>query len=139
MNIYISGCWDLLHIGHLNILERAKGLGGTLIVGVNTDELVQSYKRRPIFSYEERGRMVNALKCVDKTISHSTLAEVEMLDKYDIDIVVVSSKWGRLPGQETRKEYIEKTGRKLIVFSYTQGISTSKIINRINTNQLGNP
>lgn len=132
MNIYISGVWDLLHVGHLNILERAKNLGGTLIVGVNTDELVQSYKRKPVISYEERKRIVNALKCVDKTIPHPALNEVEMLDKYNIDVVVVSSEWGKLPGQQERRRYINKTDRKLVVFPYTEGISTSKIIEKLN-------
>lgn len=132
MNIYISGVWDLLHIGHLNILEQAKKLGGTLIVGVNTDELVQSYKgQKPVIPHEQRKRIVDALKYVDKTIPHPALDEVEMLDKYDIDVVVVDSEWGKLSGQQVRKRYIEKTGRKLVVFPYTEGISTTEIIERI--------
>lgn len=132
MNIYISGVWDLLHIGHLNILERAKNLGGTLIVGVNTDDLVPTYKgRKSVIPHEQRKRLVGALKCVDKTIPHPSLDEVEMLDKYDIDVVVVSSEWGKLPEQQVRKRYIEKTGRKLVVFPYTKDISTTKIIEKI--------
>lgn len=132
MNIYISGVWDLLHIGHLNILEGAKKLGGNLIVGVCTDELVPTYKnRKSITPYEERKRLVSALKCVDKTIPHPSMDEVEMLDKYNIDIVVVNSKWGKLPGQKVRKRYIEKTGRKLVVLPYTEAISTTEIIEKI--------
>ena len=132
MNIYISGVWDLLHIGHLNILERAKNLGGNLIVGVNTDELVPTYKsHKTVLPYEERKRLVGALRCVDKTIPHPSLDEVEMLDKHGIDVIVVSSDWGKLPGHKVRKEYIKKTGRKLVVFPYTQGISTTEIIERI--------
>lgn len=132
MNIYISGVWDLLHIGHLNILERAKNLGGNLIVGVNIDELVPTYKKhKTVTPYGERKRLVGALKCVDKTIPHPSLDEVEMLDKYDINVVVVSSEWGKLPEQKVRKEYIEKTGRKLVVFPYTKNISTTKIIEKI--------
>lgn len=132
MNIYISGVWDLLHVGHLNILERAKKLGGNLIVGVCTDELVPTYKnRKAVTPYKERKRLVSALRCVDKTIPHSSLDEVEMLDKYNIDIVVVNSKWGKLPGQKVRKRYIEKTGRRLVVFPYTNAISTTEIIEKI--------
>lgn len=132
MNIYISGVWDLLHIGHLNILEQAKNLGGNLIVGVNTDKLVPTYKNhKTVVPFQQRKRLVGALKCVDKTIPHPTLDEVEMLNKHNIDVVVVSSEWGKLPEQKVRKEYIKKTGRKLVVFPYTQGISSTEIIERI--------
>lgn len=132
MNIYTNGVYDLFHIGHLNILERAKSLGGTLTVGINTDEYTLAYKaRRPIIPYKQRKRIVDTLKCVDKTIPHMAMDQTDMLDKYDIDVVVVDSEWGKLPEQKVRKEYIEKTGRKLVVFPYTEGISTTEIIERI--------
>lgn len=132
MNIYTSGIWDLLHIGHLNMLKRAKALGGTLIVGVATDDFNAYYKKhKAVMPHEERKRLVAALKYVDKVIPYSSLSDVSMLDKHNIDIVVVSSEWGRLPEQKVRKEYIEKTGRKLVVFPYTEGISTTEIIERI--------
>lgn len=132
MNVYISGCWDLLHEGHLNILERAKALGGNLIVGVNTDELLESYKgREAVMPYKQRTRLVAALRCVDKVIPHVALDEVEMLETYHINIVAVASDYGKLPGMKKRISYIRKTGRKLVVFPYTEGISTERIIQRI--------
>lgn len=132
MNIFTGGTWDLLHIGHLNILERAKSLGGTLIVGVAIDDFDTYYKSHKIvIPYQQRKRLVATLKCVDKVIPYTSLDQVSMLDKYDIDVVVVSSKWGKLPEHKVRKKYIEKTGRKLVVFPYTKGISTTKIIEKI--------
>lgn len=129
MNILVNGVWDLLHIGHLNILERAKKLGGTVIAGVNTDDWASSYKpHETILPYKERRRLVLALKCVDKAIPHYAMDETEIFEKYKIDVLVVGSDWGKFPRQEKVKLYLKKTGRKLIVFPYTEGISTTEII-----------
>lgn len=129
MNILVNGVWDLLHIGHLNILERAKKLNGTVIVGVNTDNWVFSYKQHyTIFPYEERRRLVLALKCVDKAVPHHAMDETEIFEKYKIDVLVVGSDWGKFPKQKQIKTYLKKTRRKLVIFPYTQGISTTEII-----------
>jgi len=129
MNILVNGTWDVLHIGHLNILERAKKLGGTVIAGVNTDDWVFSYKQRnTIFPYKERQRLVLALKCVDKVVPHYAMDETEIFEKYKIDILVVGSDWGKFAKQKKVKQYLKETGRKLVVFPYTKGISTTEII-----------
>lgn len=129
MNILVNGVWDLLHIGHLNILERAKKLNGTVIVGVNTDNWVFSYKQRnAVFPYEERRRLVLALECVDKAVPHHAMDETEIFEKYKIDALVVGSDWGKFPKQKQIKIYLKQTGRKLVVFPYTKGISTTEII-----------
>lgn len=131
MNVFLNGVWDLLHIGHLNILERAKKLGGTLIVGVNTDKTVYQYKGRyPIISFKERKRMVESLECVDMAIPH-TLNETKMLDKYHIAVIAVGSDYGKLGHQKRFREYAEKKGIKFTVFPYTKGISTIKIMEKI--------
>jgi len=132
MNILVNGVWDLLHIGHLNILKRAKRLGGTLIVGVNTDDWISSYKKHgTILPYEERWQLVLALEYVDKAVPHHAMDETEIFEKYKIDVLVVGSDWGKFPKQEKIRQYLGKTGRKLIVFPYTKGISTTEIIERI--------
>jgi len=129
MNILVNGVWDLLHVGHLNILKRAKELGGTVIVGVNTDDWISSYKlHETILPYEERQRLVLALECVDKAVPHYAMDETEIFEKYKIDILVVGSDWGKFPKQKKIKTYLKQTGRKLVVFPYTKGISTTEII-----------
>lgn len=126
------GVWDLFHIGHLNILERAKGLGCCLIVGVATDELVESYKgKKPIIPYKQRGKIIKALKCVDLTVPYSKVDITELLRQLNVDILAVGGDWGKLPEQQTYKRYMEKTGRKLVVLPYTEGISTTGIIEKI--------
>jgi len=132
-NVYISGAFDILHVGHLDILEFAKSLGDTLIVGVNTDEMVKIYKRpEPISPYSHRKRIVASLKCIDRVIPHTALDEIEMLDKYRIDIVVVGPEWGEIKGQEIRKKYCEIKNIKIVVYPHPmKKISTTKLIRRV--------
>ena len=66
--VYTSGTFDMLHINHLNLLDYAKGLGDILIAGVNTDELVRTYKSDPIVPFEERIALLRALSVTDIVI-----------------------------------------------------------------------
>lgn len=131
ITVYTSGCWDLLHIGHLNFLERARRLGDALIVGVNTDQAILDYKGDPpVIPFEERMRIVGALKCVDRAIPH-TLEEVEVFEKYRVDIVVRNPTYGTYEHSKIEKEYLERTGRKIAILPFTEGISTTIIIAKI--------
>lgn len=126
------GVWDLFHIGHLNLLERARGLGDRLVVGIATDELAESYKGYcPLICYKERERIVKALKCVDLTFPYSKLDLTEWLKSLDIDVLVVGGDWGKY-GEEQRKykKYMLERG-KFITFPYTEGVSTLEIKQRI--------
>lgn len=131
------GVWDLFHIGHLNLLERAKGLGGKLIVGVATDELVENYKgKKPIIPYEQRKKIIRALKCVDLTVPYSDIDFTELLKNLDVDILVGGGDWGRLEGQQRDEKYMLKKG-KFIILPYTKGISTTKIKQQIIASEKG--
>ena len=66
--VYTSGVFDLFHVGHLSVLLKAKQFGNYLIVGVHSDEDVESYKRTPIISCEERSEIIRNIKCVDEVI-----------------------------------------------------------------------
>ena len=77
---YTTGTFDLFHVGHLNLLEKAKENCEILIVGVSTDELVKDYKGElPVIPFEDRIRIVGALKCVDKVIAQKTLNKLDVL------------------------------------------------------------
>lgn len=135
ITVYTSGCWDLLHIGHLNLLERARRLGDALIVGVNTDQAILDYKGHPpIIPFEERMRTVGALKCVDRAIPH-TLGEVEMFEKYRVGIVVRNPTYGVYEHSKIEKEYLKRTGRKITILPFTDGVSTSIMIEQIRRRQ----
>ena len=83
---YTQGTYDMFHIGHLNLIKNAKRRCDYLIVGVNTDELVESYKnKRPIVPLEERAEIVRSIKYVDEVIITNTLDKKEIWDKIRFD------------------------------------------------------
>ena len=83
--VYTSGTFDMFHSNHLKMIEYARGLGDTLIVGVSTDELVASYKNPPIIPFEERIAIIKALKYPDIVIPQKTLDHTEVVRKLNID------------------------------------------------------
>jgi len=121
------GVWDLFHIGHLNLLEKAKGLGDKLIVGIATDELIESYKgKKAIIPYRQRKRIIDAIRYVDLTVPYSKLDITELLGELSVDILVVGGDWGKLEGQQRYKKYMLERGR-FVILPYTEGISTTRI------------
>jgi glycerol-3-phosphate cytidylyltransferase len=127
---FTSGVYDLFHIGHINILKNAKSMCDKLIVGVSTDELVQTYKHKvPVIPFSERIEIVRSIKFVDSVVAQDNLDKMVLWDKLKYDIMFVGDDW-----QNTEKwQIIEKTfkikGVKIIYFPYTEGTSSTKINN----------
>ncbi len=89
---YVVG--DLLHIGHLKVLQQAKALGDYLVVGVLTDEATEAYKRKPIIPFKERIELIANLKCVDEVMKQESVYPTENLKKRpDVDIVTHGDDW----------------------------------------------
>ena len=85
---YTTGVYDLFHIGHLNILKKAKEQCDYLIVGVSTDELTYSYKNKfPIIPFSERVQIVEAIKYVDKVIPQTNMNKFEAWENYRFDVM----------------------------------------------------
>ena len=129
--VFTSGSWDLFHIGHLNVLERSRALGDMLIVGVSTDELIEDYKGLPpVIPFEERFRLVQALRCVDLAVKQTVLTEIAQLQQYDVDIVTIGDDWKEkhLDGLEWMKA---QPGKEVVYLKYTPGVSTTKIKKKI--------
>ena len=123
---YTTGVFDMFHIGHLNILKRAKECCDYLIVGVSTDELVQSYKgKTPIIPYEERVSIVEAIKYVDKVVPQINRDKIAAYDKYKFDIMFVGDDWKGKPLFVEVEKYIVEHGGKVVYFSYTKGTSST--------------
>lgn len=127
--IYTAGIWDLLHWGHISFLGRAKELGDYLLVGVHTDEVALSYKRKPILCLEERMKMILALKMIDEVVIAPAHKDVDknFFDKHSISIQVHAE----IPEKDKlwmHKYQIENALMKYI--PYTEGISTTEIIDR---------
>ena len=127
IKVFTSGSFDLFHTGHLNILEKSAALGSELIVGVSTDELIEQYKgAKPVIPFEQRIRIISALKCVTKAVKQVKLTEIAQLQREEIDIVTIGDDWidKYLEGLEWMKAQPDK---KVVYFPYTPGISTTSI------------
>jgi len=125
--VFTSGSFDLFHLGHLLILEKSAALGTRLVVGVSSDELIEEYKgMKPIIPFEERVRIVGALKCVDKAVKQTHLTEIAQLVEEKADIVTIGDDWvgKHLEGLEWMKR---QPGKKVVYFPYTPGVSTTTI------------
>lgn len=126
--VYTSGTFDMLHANHLKMIEYARALGDILIVGVNTDELVASYKSQPIIPFEERIALVKALKYPDIVIPQKSLDHTDKVKKLNFDIFVVGDDW------TGKYDYLEEQGVDVVYFPYGQGISSSSLKKRIYDN-----
>lgn len=109
--LYTSGCFDIFHHGHLNILKRSKALCDHLVVGVSTDDLiVKSKGRPPVIPYEERVSIIQALDLVDEVIPQIDKDKQRVVDEYRIDAISVGDDWkGRYPPVTCEMEYFEYT------------------------------
>lgn len=125
--VYVGMSADIIHPGHLNIINEAQKLG-KVIVGVLTDEAIASYKRLPYLNYEQRSQIVFSLKGVSEVIPQSTLDYAPNLELIKPDFVVHGDDWKEGIQKQTRQRVVEtltKWGGKVIDIPYTQGISSS--------------
>lgn len=125
---YTTGVFDMFHIGHLNILRRAKEQCDYLIVGVSTDECVQSYKNKiPIIPFEHRSEIVRAIKYVDEVVPQETMDKLEFLKQRHFDVMFHGDEWkGSDLYNKYEKEFL-KFGAKIVYLSHTDGISSTML------------
>ncbi len=130
---YTTGVFDMFHIGHLNILKRAKEQCEYLIVGVSTDENVKSYKNKtPIIKFEERCAIVEAIKYVDKVVPQTSMNKMDALRELKFDVMFHGSDWkGSSMYDEIIKEFA-KVGVDVVFLPHTDGISSTIISEKVN-------
>ena len=119
--VYMSFSTDILHSGHISILEKAAALG-ELTVGVLTDQVVASYKRFPVLSYDERVLMLKNIKGVSRVVEQHSLSYAENLRKLKPDIVVHGDDWKTGPQKPVRDEVLSvlaEYGGELVEFPYS--------------------
>lgn len=123
MNIITFGTFDVFHVGHINILENAAKLGSRLIVGVSSDALNYSKKKRnPIYSENDRMKIISSLKCVDYVFLEESLAlKAEYIKRFNADVLVMGDDW------EGKFDHFSDIC-KVIYFPRTPSISTTEII-----------
>ena len=127
--VYVGMSADLIHPGHLNILEHAAGLGD-VIVGLLTDRAIASYKRLPHLTYDQREAVVASLRTVHQVVPQETLDYAENLRRFRPDFVVHGDDWRTGVQRKTRQRVINtlaEWGGELIEPSYTEGISSTQL------------
>jgi cytidyltransferase-like protein len=126
--VYTVGTFDLLHVGHLALLEYCKTLGDVVAVGVAADSVVNSYKPHvPVIPLEQRMEMLRALKCVDIVIPYHELEYVSGCKEVKADIFVIGEDWGNKKHNTDVEEYLKAEGKKILQVSYNPLTSSSKI------------
>lgn len=125
---YTQGTYDMFHIGHLNLLRNARRECDYLIVGVNSDQLIQSYKNKSaIVPLEERMDIVAALRFVDQVISCDSLDKLEICLKYNINKVFIGDDWkGNERWVRTEKE-LAPYGIEVVYLPYTKNTSSTML------------
>lgn len=125
---YTTGTFDLFHIGHLNIIRRAKELCDYLIVGVSTDELVESYKHRlPVYKQNERMEIVGSLKYVDEVIEQQSLDKMDAWREHHFNTLFHGDDWKGSPLYNRIEEQLQAVGCKITYLPHTEGVSSSDI------------
>ena len=126
--VYTVGTFDLLHVGHVALLNHCKTLGDILAVGVASDEVVNIYKPNiPIIPLEQRIEMLQALNCVDIVRPYHELEYITGCKALNVDIFVIGEDWGNKPHNINVNNYIKEIGKKIIQFDYSPRTSSTKI------------
>ena len=129
---YTTGVFDMFHVGHLNILRRAKEQCEYLIVGVSTDELVATYKHKaPVIPFEERKAIVEAIRYVDKVVPQLTMDKVDAWKQLHFDAVFHGDDWKGSAMYNEIEAKLTEVGCQLVFLPHTQGISSSMLAQTI--------
>src|SRR5690554_6472994 len=125
---YTTGVFDLFHVGHLNILKKAKEQCDYLIVGVTTDdEVIRIKNKKPIICYDERKAIVESIKYVDMVVPESDTNKIKAWEELRFDIIFKGSDWQGTEKWNNYEKEFSKIGVKIIYIPYTQKISSTKI------------
>ncbi|MCX7981786.1 MAG: D-glycero-beta-D-manno-heptose 1-phosphate adenylyltransferase [Syntrophales bacterium] len=129
--VFTNGCFDLIHIGHVRYLREAKKLGDVLIIGLNSDESVKRLKGpgRPIINQEDRAEILSSLEFVDFVTVFEEDTPINIISVIEPDVLVKGGDW---PVEEiVGNEVVKKRGGKVVTLPFTEGKSTTRIIQRI--------
>lgn len=130
---YTTGVFDMFHIGHLNILKKAKEQCEFLIVGVSTDEVVQNYKgKTPVIDFESRKAIVEAIKYVDLVVPQTSLDKIEAYKKYKFNALFYGDDWKGTGMYKEIERRLAEFGVKVVFIEHTKGISSSMLREKVN-------
>ncbi len=130
--VFTNGCFDLLHAGHVTLLERAKRLGDLLVVAINSDRSVRALGKgpnRPITPQRDRARVLAALGCVDYVTIFDEPTPQHAIERLQPDVLVKGADWG--PGAIVGSHAVLRHGGRVVRLPLLKGYSTTRIIKRI--------
>ena len=132
---YTCGVFDMFHVGHLNLLEKCKSMCDYLIVGVCNDDYVRNIKHKePVYSEQDRVRILEALKVVDRAelvTIEETNDKILAIEKFHFDVLFSGDDWKGSERYQKTEEQFKKYGAFIEYFPYTQCISTTQIKEKI--------
>lgn len=130
--VFTNGCFDILHVGHVDLLERAKSLGNTLVVGINSDASVRMLGKgedRPVRSQSDRARLLAALEAVDYVVIFDDPTPASLIEAVAPDTLVKGGDWSM--SQIVGREFVESRGGRVVVVELIEGYSTTRELTRI--------
>ncbi len=130
---YTQGVFDMFHIGHLNLINRAKDQCEHLIVGVNSDKLVEEYKKKtPVINERDRAAIIQNLKAVDECIIANTLDKETIYKVHQFDAIFIGDDWrGNNRWSKTEKQ-LAKYGVKVVYLPHTPDVSSTELRGEVN-------
>lgn len=124
---YTAGVYDLFHVGHLNLLRKAKEQCDYLIVAVTTDELTSYKNKKAVIPFEDRCEIVEAIKYVDKVVPQVDMNKMGAWEKYHFDAMFVGDDWKGTDKWNKLEEDFKKVGVDIVYFPYTKKVSSTKL------------
>ena len=132
--VFTNGCFDIIHLGHIDYLEKAAGLGDKLIIGLNTDESISRLKGdgRPVTNVNSRSRVLAALGFVDMVVLFDEDTPYKLIETLKPDILVKGDDY--LAENVVGADIVKENGGEVFTIPLVKGYSTSSIIDRIKRN-----
>lgn len=124
---YTTGVFDLFHIGHLNLLKKAKEKCDYLIVGVTVDELVAYKHKQAVIPFVERIEIVKAIKFVDEVVPQTSMDKMEAWQRLKFNVMFVGDDWKNTPKWDVYEKQFSQVGVEIVYFPYTKGTSSTLI------------
>jgi len=129
---YTTGVFDLFHIGHLNILKRAKEQCEHLIVGVSTDDCVKEYKHKtPVIPFEERVAIVEAIRYADRVVPQVTMNKMDAWKELKFDVIFHGDDWKGSSLYDKYEEEFTEVGVHLVFLPHTEGTSSTEVAKKL--------